>query len=297
MVFECPRRSARRREEKLSTRTLNTAKEYASNTTIHGFAYVANQEHSVVARAFWGFVVLLAVVVTTFQMASLRNQWETYPVITTLDTIALPIENIEFPAVTICPQGSMKEIMDNVMFQQLRDYITNQTEHHRKRRSTSQGALKNNEGGSSDVTYDEMTRLLEDFLRDVYPGATAGPVELVSMLNSDHPNKLVANKAVVLQNQNEECDEAENQNIVDELNKQLNNDFCPDGFSKLDGTGCVMAVDSQMAYNAAAGYCKDVGGANVLQLNSYGDIEELYQQSILGTWEYTSIYTFIYSLI
>jgi hypothetical protein len=280
MVSACPRRCTRRKQKLLLSRTSNTAKEYASNTTIHGFAYIANQEHPLAARALWLFVVLLAVVITTIQMTSLHNQWKTYPVITTLDTIAFPIENIEFPAVTICPQGSMKEIVDNVMFQQLRDYITNKKEHHRQRRSTSQ----------------DMMGFMKEFLRDVYPGANAGPAEFVSLLTSDNPHQLVKNKAVVLQNQNEECDDAANHKIFNKLNKQLNMDFCPDGFAKLDNTRCVMSLDSQMEYNEASSYCTDVGGATLLHLDSYGDIEELYLHSILGKYENTSMYKCIHSL-
>ena len=43
--------------------------------------------------------------------------------LTTLDTVALPIEQVDFPAVTICPQGSRKEIVDSVLFRQLKEYI------------------------------------------------------------------------------------------------------------------------------------------------------------------------------
>ena len=37
------------------------------------------------------------------------------------------LDEIEFPAVTICPQGSVKDILDNVLFKQFTEYVANKT--------------------------------------------------------------------------------------------------------------------------------------------------------------------------
>ena len=81
--------------------------------------------------------MILAVSFTIFQMTTLYNQWQDDPVITTLETAALPIENIEFTAITICPQGSVNGILSSVLFKQLKEYIISQHEKslHRKIRS------------------------------------------------------------------------------------------------------------------------------------------------------------------
>ena len=55
---------------------LNTTKEYASATTIHGFTYVFDDRHSITARALWAVVVILAGSLTAFQMSSLYLQWK-----------------------------------------------------------------------------------------------------------------------------------------------------------------------------------------------------------------------------
>ena len=127
MVFGFHRSRNRENQETFYSRTVKTAKDYASNTTIHGFAYIANHEHSIAARLLWLGVVVLAVGIASFQLISLRIQWQKNPVITNLETVALPIEQIEFPAVTICPQGSVKKIMDYVLFEQLAIYIMNKS--------------------------------------------------------------------------------------------------------------------------------------------------------------------------
>ena len=68
-----------------------TSKEYASVTTAHGLSYIANEHNSTGDRILWILIVVIAISFTVFQMASLYNQWQNDPVITTLDTVALPI--------------------------------------------------------------------------------------------------------------------------------------------------------------------------------------------------------------
>ena len=112
---------------------VTTSREYASATTAHGIPYIAEDGRSLTERMLWVIVVSLAVTFTAFQMTTLYEQWQDDPVVTTLDTVALPIEEIEFPAVTICPQGSVNKIMETVLFQQLKDYITKKRVRENKR--------------------------------------------------------------------------------------------------------------------------------------------------------------------
>ena len=93
-------------------------KEYASVSTAHGFSYLAEDGRLKLERMFWLFVVVLAMLFCYYQTATLYNQWQDHPVITNLDTVSLPIEDIEFPAVTICPQGSMSDIVESVLLLQ-----------------------------------------------------------------------------------------------------------------------------------------------------------------------------------
>ena len=50
-------------------------------------------------------------------------EWQASPTITTINTTAYPIKNIEFPAITICSQGASKDVMDNVLLQQFEEYL------------------------------------------------------------------------------------------------------------------------------------------------------------------------------
>ena len=77
-------------------------------------------------------------------------EWQASLIITTINTIAYPIKNIEFPAITICSQGAAKDVMDTVLLQQFEEYLsmrgiiaqggsnqTNASDGKRKKRSVS----------------------------------------------------------------------------------------------------------------------------------------------------------------
>ena len=81
----------------MSKGMIHTSKEYASVSTAHGFSYIGDENYSGGDRILWVVIVLLALCFTVFQMATLYTDWQDNPVITTLDTVALPIEEIEFP--------------------------------------------------------------------------------------------------------------------------------------------------------------------------------------------------------
>ena len=50
-------------------------------------------------------------------------EWQANPTITTINTTAYPIENIEFPAITICSQGAAKDVVDTVLLKQFEEYL------------------------------------------------------------------------------------------------------------------------------------------------------------------------------
>ena len=272
-------------KESIGSGFLNTAKQYASSTTINGCSYIANIEHPIVSRIFWSLVVILGLSVTSFQVVSLYCQWETNPVVTNLESISLPIEDIKFPAVTICPQGSVKDVVDNVMFRQLKEYVKKKGQTLRSKRSTSQNKnadAKENPKEFWNVTYDEMMVQIKECMNEVYPGAKDTPTEFVKLMASDDPHKVVQNEAVVLPEKVEECTESSNRENVDALNKQLNNDFCPDGFTKFDNIGCILVAESEMTYEEASDYCTNMEGANVFMLDSFDDIKILNEHNIIG---------------
>ena len=50
-------------------------------------------------------------------------QWKDNPTVTTINTSSYPITNVDFPAITICSQGSAKDILDTVIWKQFEKYL------------------------------------------------------------------------------------------------------------------------------------------------------------------------------
>ena len=260
-----------------------TCRDYAENTTAHGFSYILSSI-TVGERILWSIVVILALAFTTIQMTTLYMEWQNDPVITTLDTVALPIEKVDFPAVTICPQGSVHGILDAVLFKQFKEYVRNKknSTYTRKRRSAEDRDLK----GASDEWHLDLKQMLlegEQFLADVYPGAKAKPTKLVSLLSTSDPQKMIENEAIIQPNGDEdECDPSENDEIVNDLNRNLNNDFCPDRFEKVDGIGCIHSSKVGMTYDEAKNYCMEQNGASLMSFETYQELEVILENKLLG---------------
>ena len=263
-----------------------TSREYASATTAHGFSYIAEEGQSVIARTGWTLIVILAVAFTVVQMTTLYQQWKDDPVITTLDTAALPIEDIEFPAVTICPQGSVSGIMSSVLFKQLKEYISKKWEDEitrLKRADGFQELSKQRAHAPWNLTYDGMMKEVDEFLRDVYPGAKDTPTKLIRLMTTNDPTKTLVNDAILEQTDIDDCDPSLNLDILETLNKHLNNDTCPEVFEMLQDNSCIHIAPTPMTYDDASDYCNQQGGAQLLYFESYEAIKAFVGYPIPGT--------------
>ena len=248
-------------------RITDTTKDYSSSTTIHGFAYLSGDNITAVERLLWAIVVISAILFATYLVANVYKGWQDDPVITTLDTVALPIEEIEFPAVTICPQGSRQEIIDLVLYRQLTEYIENSTDN------------------VTTLTAEEMMEKVISFLNDVYPGANGNPTMFTKLMTSDNPSMSMENDAIL--GLEEKCDPSSNNDMAESFNKKLNNDSCPIGFEMAkDSTSCcpigfqmaergdlcIHSASAPMTYTEATQYCYDHGGSNLYYPDTSEDL-------------------------
>ena len=253
-LFEQGKMIQIKQKKPTTKRIVETTKQYSSATTIHGISYISGDQISKLERFLWAVVVLLAFLLAMYQVVSLYNDWQNDPVVTTLNTVALPIEEIEFPAVTICPQGSRQEIIDLVLFRQLTEYIQNSTDN------------------ATALTEEEMTQKVAEFLSDVYPGAEGKPTMLTKMLTSDNPTVSMQNDAFL--EKEEECDPSSNADMAKALNKKIKNETCPEGFEMKPGSKyCLHAARALMTYNEASQYCKERSGSSLFNPETSEDIE------------------------
>ena len=66
-----------------------------------GYKFLAN------LQIFWALCVISALCLGTYWTIYLYNDWQEKPVLTTVTTTALPVSQVPFPAVTICPVGQL----------------------------------------------------------------------------------------------------------------------------------------------------------------------------------------------
>ena len=80
------------------------AKDYSEASSIHGIAYIFRGASSSLEKLIWLIIVGIGLFFCIFISESALEQWKTKRIMTTLETTALPIEEVNFPAITICAQ-------------------------------------------------------------------------------------------------------------------------------------------------------------------------------------------------
>ena len=87
-----------------------TAKQYGGATTIHGIPYILDKDRHPLEKLLWIIFVSIGVSLIIYLSESIWSNYQKNPIITSVETTGYNIENIDFPAVTICAQGSMQKV-------------------------------------------------------------------------------------------------------------------------------------------------------------------------------------------
>ena len=82
---------------------LSDAEAFFSHSSIHGMQYLT-QNNSCFKKIVWSLLLIFAFVSAGLVIRSLMENWEKRPIITSFDTTTFPIQDIHFPAVTICKE-------------------------------------------------------------------------------------------------------------------------------------------------------------------------------------------------
>ena len=80
---------------------------FFSESTIPGFKYVV-QGRNLAERVAW--VIFLAILfwATWYIVGKQLQYWDSHPVETTIDEVGLPVDQLPFPAITVCDTESLK---------------------------------------------------------------------------------------------------------------------------------------------------------------------------------------------
>ena len=242
---------------------LVTLREYSASTTIHGISYLFDRESHAFDRVFWAVVVLVAIYGAIKLSAVAYIGWQDDPVITSIGTTGLPIEKVKFPSITICGQGTAKEIVDAALFKQFNEYLG------RKNKVFSE------------LTQHELYDEGNEFLKDMYPGALMPPNKLVAMMASPSGDSEKAMKAAAMfhPDPDDDCvelEEDEHHNTTKRDANEENNDTCPDGWLANEFGFCFYYHSKTMAYDDATQFCsKQEEGGKILEISDE-DYESIY---------------------
>ena len=82
---------------------------YGRVSTVHGVYYVFEQGRWAVERVVWGVILIVAICLAIWWSLVAYDRWKDDPITITMATNSLPIQNIKFPSITICPQGMLSD--------------------------------------------------------------------------------------------------------------------------------------------------------------------------------------------
>ncbi|KAK9883359.1 hypothetical protein WA026_001534 [Henosepilachna vigintioctopunctata] len=81
-------------------------REYCENSSIQGFAHIA-KDTVLIERLWWVVMFLLCSAGSIFMVLLILDKWVTTPVLVSFSKAEMPIHEIPFPAVTICPESKV----------------------------------------------------------------------------------------------------------------------------------------------------------------------------------------------
>ena len=93
--------------DRKQTPFMKTFREYSSASVIHGVSYINPNGRMIAEKVIWMILVASAFAFAAYEVQSLYENWQESPVLTVLDTVTLPIEEINFPAITICSNNKV----------------------------------------------------------------------------------------------------------------------------------------------------------------------------------------------
>ena len=110
-------------KSKKRTRVKESIADYAENSTTHGISYVFERDVHYWSRLAWLITVIALVTLAIVMITSLYNAWMSSPITTTVDDPAVPIDKIDYPAITICGVGRLADLAEIAYSQQMREYL------------------------------------------------------------------------------------------------------------------------------------------------------------------------------
>ena len=111
----------------------------------------------------------------------------------------LPIHNVEFPAITICSHGQIKNVLDNAINKQFKDFVIMKIKkkEENKRRRKRDLNLKQSFMTDLGLTNMEVEELKVKYMQEYYPGLKIDQLSnIVEILAAEDPERTIKSKVL-----------------------------------------------------------------------------------------------------
>ena len=213
---------------------------YAESATIHGLSYIFSPSDRPSFRCIiWAIAVPLSLFFAIWTSYDLYVSWKDDPVLTTIENFAYPIQNIKFPAITICPQGADNSILRSVLYKQFNEYLSRKN-------------LKLDE-----LSIEEAKLQSIKFLNETYPGAKQSPDNYVTLFRAQNLNSNIKTQTNInMEDKVHNCNATLNMTRRDKRNSGT--EVCPTNTVSDEHGNCIHLSNMESTYSDADSYCENV---------------------------------------
>ena len=248
---------------KRHNKALEALHKYGESATIHGFSYILNPNDKFSAKnVVWAIAVVLALFFAILTSHDIYVSWQSDPVLTTIENFAYPIQNIKFPAITICPQGADNSVLRSVLFKQFSEYL----------------ARKNL--NLADLSMEEAKIESMKFLNETYPGAKKSPDNYVTLFRAQNLNSNIKTQTNI--NPEDQVHQSCNETLNKTKRRKRNSESeaCPAQTISDENGNCLYISSTTSTYSDALTYCKNTFTgrfSEVYQFLEDSDVSSLYK--------------------
>ena len=111
-----------RKNHSIKNEICNQLQEYGSQSSIHGVSYILNCRLSIFERLFWVIILLGVGFAAKILIVKSFYSWQDNLVITGLKDIDKSIAGMNFPSVTICPNGLHLNFVEENLIKNYKDW-------------------------------------------------------------------------------------------------------------------------------------------------------------------------------
>ena len=80
--------------------------QYLTETTVHGFRYIVEGQN-LLERTVWALFIICGFIFCAVTLFKMNQHWQEHPVETTIGEVGIPIQELPFPAITVCDTQSL----------------------------------------------------------------------------------------------------------------------------------------------------------------------------------------------